>query len=289
MTIGVKDGPVARLIGSIHATKEIGVDYMGFDQAMLMEPPKLPLAVTVYGGPKVGKTEFEASFSGGNAQDPDMIVMCWEHPGPTLQGRRDLRLTPIMKSFEEGMDFLRWLYKNPGSFRKLAVDTITRMSRVYEAEIVAVKNKDGTTPKGMGDALGGYGKSFNALSEMHGKFVRACEALRVDHGFEIIWNGHSDVQKFSPPDGESYNFYALDMHEDSAAHYINNSDVIAYIDQKTMVREGEDGKMKVASTDQRILRVKASAAYVSGNRFGIVDDIVFEKGKNPLEQYRGKE
>lgn len=287
MTIGVLDGPAQKAVYSMQfESKEIGEKKMPFDEASLMEPPKLPLCVTVYGGPKVGKSEFEATFSGMDASNPDMIVMCWEHPGPTLAGRKDLRFTPLIKSFEQGMDFLKWLYVNPGNYKKLAVDTITRMSRVYESEIVAVKNKDGSQPRGMADAMGGFGKAYVALAAMHEKFVLACEALRQYKGFEIIWNAHSDVQKFSPPDGETYNYYSLDMHEDSAAHYINNSDIIAYLDQRVIATEGDDGKIKVRSTDQRILRVKASAAYVSGNRYGITDDIVFEKGKNPLDKFR---
>ena len=248
---------------------------MDFDSAMLITPPRLPMMATIYGGPKVGKTELEASF-------PGLVVMAWEHPGPTIEGRADIKMTPIIKSFEDGMGFLRWLYKADHGFRTLGIDTITRMSKVFETEIIA---NDPKKPKGMGDAMGGYGKSYGVLSEMHAKIVLACEALRRDRGMNIVFVAHADVGKFSPPDGETYNVYKLDMHEDSESHYINNSDIIAFIDQKTFVREGDDGKVKVASTDQRILTCKSSAAHVSGNRYGITQDIVLEKGKNPLAQY----
>jgi hypothetical protein len=253
---------------------------MDWNNIMLMDPPTLPMMATIYGGPKVGKTELEATF-------PGLVIMAWEHPGPTIEGRTDIKLTPILKSFEDGIGFLRFLYQNPGDFKSLGIDTVTKMNKVFESEIIAKYPKDskGTPASGMGDAAGGYGKSFGILSEMHAKIVRAVEALRRDKGFNIILVAHADVHKFSPPDGETYNFYSLDMHEDSEAHYLNNSDIIGFLDQKTMVREGDDGKVKVASTDQRILRVKSSAAYVSGNRYGIVEDLVVEKGKNPLEAY----
>lgn len=248
---------------------------MDWNNVMLMDPPTLPMMCTIYGGPKTGKTEMEATF-------PGLIVMAWEHPGPTLEGRTDIKMTPIIKSFEDGMGFLRWLYANPGDFKTLGIDTITRMNKVFETEVIA---SDGKGAKSMGAAHGGFGKAYGILSEMHGKFVQACEALRRDRGFNIVFVAHADVHKFTPPDGETYNYYSLDMHEDSEAHYLNNSDLIGYLDQKTMVREGEDGKTKVASTDQRILRVKSSAAYVSGNRYGILDDLVVEKGVNPLAKY----
>lgn len=253
---------------------------MDWNTSALIDPPTLPMMATIYGGPKAGKTELEAAF-------PGLILMAWEHPGPTLEGRKDVKLTPIIKSFEDGIGFMKWLYKNPGDFRTLGIDTVTKMNKVFETEIIAKYPKDskGTPASGMGDAASGYGKAYGILSEMHGKIVQACEALRRDKGFNIVFVAHADVHKFTPPDGETYNYYSLDMHEDSEAHYINNSDIIGFLDQKTMTRDGEDGKVKVASTDQRILRVKSSAAYVSGNRYGITDDLVVVKGMNPLAQY----
>lgn len=253
---------------------------MDWNTAALITPPSLPMMATIYGGPKVGKTELEASF-------PELIIMAWEHPGPTISGRADIVMTPIIKSFDDGIGFLRWLYANPGNFKTLGIDTITRMSKVFETEIIAKNPADskGTPATSMGDAAKGYGKSYAILTEMHSKIVQACEALRRDKGMNIVFVAHSDIHKFSPPDGETYNFFSLDMHEDSEAHYVNNSDVIGYLDQKTMVREGEDGRTKVASTDQRILRVKSSAAYVSGNRYGITEDLIVEKGVNPLAKY----
>jgi len=88
---------------------------MDWNNIMLMDPPTLPMMATIYGGPKVGKTELEASF-------PGLIVMAWEHPGPTLEGRKDIKLTPIIKSFEDGLGFLRFLYQNPGDFKTLGID-----------------------------------------------------------------------------------------------------------------------------------------------------------------------
>jgi hypothetical protein len=249
--------------------------YMDWNMAALITPPTLPMMATIYGGPKTGKSELEGSFLG-------LVIMAWESPGPTLEGRKDIVMTPLIKTFEDGMGFLRFLYKEPHDFKTLGIDTITRMSKVFETEIIA---NDPKKPKGMGDAQGGYGKSYGVLSEMHGKIVQACEALRRDRGMNIVFVAHSDVGKFSPPDGETYNVYELDMHEDSASHYLNNSDIIGFLDQKTLTREGDDGKVKVASTDQRILKVKSSAAHVSGNRYGITEDLIVEKGKNPLEQY----
>lgn len=255
---------------------------MDWNTAALITPPSLPMMATIYGSHKVGKTELEASFSSGDVTNPDLIIMAFESPGPTIAGRKDIRITPVINKFEDAMSFLRWLYANPGNFKTLGIDTITRMSKVFETEIIA---SDPKKPQGMGAAHGGYGKAYGILSEMHGKIVQACEALRRDKGFNIVFVAHADIGKFSPPDGETYNVYELDMHEDSASHFLNNSDIIGFLDQKTLTREGDDGRIKVASTDQRILKVKSSAAHVSGNRYGITDDLIVEKGVNPLLKY----
>lgn len=244
----------------------------------LIEPPTLPQKALIYASPKVGKSELMATY-------PKTVVMAFENPGPTLAGRKDIKITPLIRSLEDALGFLRFLYKEKHDFKTLGIDTITRASRIFESQIVATPNKDGIYPKGMGDALGGYGKSFNYLSEMHSKIVLACEALNRDRGMYIVWLAHDTVTKFTPPDSESYNYYSLDMHEDSAAHYINNADVIAYLDMKTIRREGEDGKTKVGTTGDRTMRIKQSPAYVSGNRYGITEDFVFKAGENPLLNY----
>jgi len=246
---------------------------MDWSTAALITPPSLPMMATIYGGPKVGKTELEATF-------PGLIIMAWEHPGPTISGRTDIVMTPIIQNYEDGLSFLRWLYANPGDFKTLGVDTITKMNKVFEAEII--KNSDA---QGMGDALGGYGKAYTALTEMHRKYLLAFEALRRDKGFNIVFVAHAEVGKFNRPDGEPYNYYKVDMNEKSEVHYLNNSDVIGYLDLKVMIKETKDKKIQAVTSNQRVLKVNTSASHVSGNRYGITEDLIVEKGVNPLAQY----
>jgi len=249
---------------------------MDWDNALLQEPPSLPMMSLLYGDAKVGKTELAATW-------PKPIIMAFENPGPTISGRKDLKITPLIYSFDDAIGFLTFLYKTPNhGFETLIIETITKMNKMFETEIITTDPKKSNN---MGEAWGGYGKAYGILAEMHGRILKACEALRRDRGMNIVFVGHVDISKFSPPDGEGYNIYKLDMHTDSEKHYVNNSDVIGFISQKTMTRKGEDKKTIVASTDQRILTCKSSAAHVSGNRYGIVDDIVLEKGVNPLLKY----
>jgi len=249
---------------------------MDWDNALLQEPPSLPMMSLLYGDAKVGKTELAATW-------PKPIIMAFENPGPTISGRKDLKITPLIYSFDDAIGFLTFLYKTPNhGFETLIIETITKMDKMFQTEVIASDPKKASSIMAV---HGGFGKGYGIVAEMHGRILKACEALRRDRGMNIVFVAHVDIGKFSPPDGETYNVYRLDMHEDSEKHYVNNSDIIAFLSQKTMTREGEDGKTKVASTDQRILTCKSSAAHVSGNRYGIVDDIVLEKGVNPLLKY----
>lgn len=276
MTIGIVDGPLSKIIKAmVWDGKESGK--MAFDPALIGKPKSLPMAVTIYGAPKVGKTKLFSEFSSKNTTEPDCFLMLWENPGPTLEGRDDILVSQKLTSFEDGMACLKWVFDNPGAIKKLGCDTITAMYNALEAEVVR-ENKVASIE----EVGGGWGKGVAIVKDRIGKLIRAFEALREIRGIQIIYLGHDKIKTFKRPDGESYNFYGMNMNEECYMLFVNNSDIIAYLDQTTVNVEAKDKHVIVKGTNDRVLRVRYAPAYISGNRYGIEDDLKYVEGTNPL-------
>lgn len=279
--IGIRDGPVARHIRDAKfEVRVFGIEEeipVAFNPALIGKPKSLPIAVTIYGPPKSGKTELFGEFSGKNVENPDTMLMLWENPGPTVEDREDILATPKFIGYEEAREFLVWLYENPGNIKRLGVDTITAMYHALEAEVVKENKVNSIEEIG-----NGWGKGVAIVKERIGKLIRAFETIRERCGIQIIYLAHDKIKTFKRPDGESYNFYGMNMNEECYMLFVNNSDIIAYVDQKTVTREGKDKHVIVDGFTDRILRVKYAPAYISGNRYGIEDDIKYVKGTNPF-------
>lgn len=283
-TIGIKNGPMSKILATIFPVCGIWdaeeKDKMAFNPALIGKPKKLPTAITIYGPPKSGKTELFGEFSGKSAKEPDTMLMLWENPGPTVEGREDIQVTPKFSSYEDSMEFLKWLFENPGTIKKLGVDTITAMYIALEAEVVRESKVNSIEEIG-----GGWGKGVAIVKDRIGKLIRAFEALRELRGIQIIYLGHDKIKTFKRPDGESYNFYGMNMNEECYMLFVNNSDIIAYLDQTTVSVEAKDKHVIVKGTNDRILRVRYAPAYISGNRYGIEDDLKYVKGTNPFSPW----
>lgn len=279
--IGIVNGPVSQTIrGFVFEEYEPGLGgiiAMPFDAALIGKPKKLPVAITVYGPPKSGKTELFAEFSGKNTENQDIMAMLWENPGPTIEERDDILVTPKFTGFEEAIDFLKWLYSNPGNIKTLGIDTITAMYLALESEVVKENKVNSIEEIG-----NGYGKGVAIVKDRFGKLIKAFEAIREYKGIQIIYLGHDKIKTFKRPDGESYNFYGMNMNEDCYTLFVNNSDIIAYIEQRAVLREAKDKHVIIDGVNDRILRVKYAPAFISGNRYGIEDDIKYTKGTNPF-------
>ena len=65
------------------------------------------------------------------------------------------------------------------------------------------------------------------------------------------------------------------------APYVDNCDLVGFLKQAAILR-GEEGQKKAVTTGERVLVTYMTPATVAKNRFGIEDDITFEKGVNPL-------
>jgi hypothetical protein len=96
----------------------------------------------------------------------------------------------------------------------------------------------------------------------------------------VICIAHDEVRKLQPPDGEPYDYSALKLHKKAAALVEEWADIIGHASLKTSVRKDDLGFKKThsraISLDKRVLHVGQNPAYVSGNRFGLPNELPLE-------------
>lgn len=273
---------------------------MSFLASAKKASPKPPM-MTIIGAPGTGKSTLGALFPSPifvQAEDGSSVFENWEEDAqPTL-------LTPLPKAykdqagnmkvstFEVLKQQLREMVTAEHDFKTLVLDANTSMSRMLEAEIAL---RDGVGS--IGDAAGGFHKGYTELAQWHAEIIYMCSVLRAKRGMAIVFLGHQGIEKVKnrPDDASQYSVYTLDMHKDSAAMYVSQSDAVVYIKKEAFVTGQETNKKgqvtrygREMQTGGRIIVTSGDGmmGYVSAkNRYGMDNEIPLPLGTNPLLQY----
>jgi len=246
---------------------------------LISKPEAGPAQVTLVGEGGVGKTSLAALF-------PSPVFMRVEDGTTSLttpdMEKLNIRQLPIIERSEDVLNQIRMLATQDHPFKTLVIDTITKLHHLIEKEIIT---SDSKCPKSINQALGGYGAGHNAASERHRMIKLYCDRLMNDKKMNIVFIAHAESETIDPPDSDSYIRYSLRMNGKSRTHYTDDVDLCGFIKLKKYVM-GEEGERKKATSDgQRIITCYPTASHVSKNRYGIEEDLTFNKGENPLARF----
>lgn len=265
------------------------------------KPQPSPPIITIVGSPGTGKTSFAGTFPNPifiQAEDASAVFESWaEDVQPTLlpelpKSAVDKAGNMTVSTKDTIMGQLRELVTDEHEFKTLVVDSVTAMNLLLETEI-AMRDSVGN----VADAAGGYHKGFLEVAQWHADFMHACMVLSKRRNMAIVFLAHSGVQKIknSPEEASEYTVYSLDMHQKSAAVYINNSDAVFYIKKEEFVIGGERNKKgqttkygRVMQTGERKLITTGDGltGYVAAkSRYNMPAEIDLPMGENPVLQF----
>lgn len=235
-----------------------------------VKPKTRACICTILGNAGTGKTSLAATF-------PNPVVIRVEDGVQGVPSAFRPNALPVVKTVDMLWEQLTALINEEHKFETVIIDSVTQLETLFVTEII---RSDPKMPKGINQALGGYGNGWLAVAAFNNR-VRAAAQKLNDKGIHVVFIAHADTVLVEPPDGESYTMYDLRLNKKSVAPYTDNVDLIGYLKLQTFVKE--DGK--AISDGQRVLVCVPSPNCISKNRYGITKDLPVELGVNPLAPY----
>jgi hypothetical protein len=240
------------------------------------KPADRPVLVTICGDSGLGKTTLACSF-------PKPIVIRAEDGLQAIPANIRPDAFPVLDGPDMLWEQLKALIHEDHGYKTLVVDSVTALERMFVQSVI---DTDPKKPRGIQQALGGYGAGRDAVSGMHNRLRRAAGILAEKKGMHTVFVAHADTSRIEPPDSDAYMRYTLRLHEKSMPAYIDDVDVVGFLKLETFTT-GDGERKKAISDGTRVLITYATAANVSKNRFGITEPINVELGVNPLSKYIG--
>ncbi len=235
-------------------------------------PGERPTIATILGEAGLGKTSLAATF-------PNPIFIRAEDGLQALPKAERPKAFQKVVSVEQLMQQLTALVHEEHEFKTVVVDSVTQLETLFIQHVVA---NDPNKPKSINQALGGWGAGMAAVASLHGR-VRNAATMLNEKGMHVLFLAHADLEAMDLPDCDPYARYSLRLGKHSKTHYIDNLDMVALVKLESMVKHsGDNGKNKVLSTGNRVIAVTSVASSVAKNRYGITQDLRFDKGVNPF-------
>jgi len=238
------------------------------------KPSDRPVLITICGDSGMGKTTLAVTF-------PNPIVIRAEDGLQAIPSNMRPDAFPTLTGPEDLWEQLKGLINEQHDYQTLIIDSVTALERMFMQWVV---DTDPKKPRGIQQALGGYGAGRDAVSGMHQRLRKAAGILADKRGMNTVFIAHADTARIEPPDDDAYMRYTLRLHEKSMPAYVDDVDVVGFLKLETFTT-GDGEKKKAISDGTRILITYATAANVSKNRYGIQEPITVKIGENPLAEY----
>lgn len=242
--------------------------------SMVEKPADKPVIATILGDAGLGKTSLACTF-------PKPIVIRAEDGLQSIPVDQRPDALPVIANVEQLWDQLMALIREDHEYKTVIIDSVTALERLFIQDIL---DSDPKKPKGINQALGGYGNGSAAVAAQHERVRKACGILRDKKGMHVVFIAHAEVETIQPPDDEDYSRYSLRLGKKSVAPYTDDVDLVAFVKLETFTK-GDGEKKKAISNGGRVVVCHATASNVSKNRFGIAEELPFEKGVNPFHGF----
>lgn len=242
--------------------------------SQVSKPADRPVIVTICGDSGLGKTSLAATF-------PKPIVIRAEDGLQAIPADSRPDAFPIIQQQDQLWEQIMGLLQEEHDYQTVVIDSVTALERMFIQHVI---DSDPKKPRSINQALGGYGAGLQAVASMHQRVRKACGLLNERKNMHVVFVAHADTETVELPDQDPYTRYSLRLGKKSVAPYVDDSDVVGFLRLETYTT-GDGERKKALSDGTRQLICYATAANVSKNRFGIVDPLTVEQGKNPLVEF----
>lgn len=212
--------------------------------------------VLIYGENGVGKSSFAACF-------PRPIFLNLEDG----VGDIDCDSTDVIRSVTEFLQCLIELAESP--YETIVVDTVDWLEKLIFEDVAKKAGK-----KTIEDI--GFGKGYQAV-EQQWKDLFSGFTYLWKQGKHIVFTCHERLEKFSNPEGDSFNFWKPSLHDKGSGCVAEWCDEVLFVRYKSNTIQKDEafgGKRAIAiGGKERIVVCNKTATIEAKNRLGMPDEI----------------
>jgi hypothetical protein len=225
-----------------------------------------PLRVVLYGVEGIGKTTLASQF-------PRPVFLDTE--GST--GHFDVERVPnprdehdeVIRKWVDLLGVMHQLIRDREGYETVVIDSADWAESLATTHLLeSDKEKKRTSIEDYG-----YGKGYVMLAEIVSKCLATCDEM-VRAGLHVVWVAHSKSVRVSPPDQtDGFDRWELKLHKQVAPLFKEWCDLLLFLNYRTIVTEGDDGRMKGRGGKERIMYAQRAAAWDAKNRFGLPESM----------------
>lgn len=228
-------------------------------ESILTGKKQRPRITTLYGVPGIGKSTFAA-----NAPVPIFIQ--------TEAGLDDIGADrfPLCEEFPHVIQCINTLKAEDHSYKTVVLDSLSALEPMlwrYTCQKGGKQNIEDF----------GYGKGYILALDAWREVVSGLTDLQKA-GMNVIVIGHSKIQRFNDPEGDSYDTYDLDVNKHAGQAIFRWSDEVLFANYRVMKSTTGEGlrKRTIAIDSDRVLHTLEAPAFKAKNRLGMPSEIPFE-------------
>lgn len=212
--------------------------------------------VLIYGENGVGKSSLASQF-------PTPLFLNIE------DGIGDLNVdsTDVIKSVTDFMGTLIGVWDT--DYETIVVDTVDWLEKLIFNEVAKEAGK-----KTIDDI--GFGKGYQAVEQKWKALFEGFAAL-WGQGRHIVFTCHEQIEKFTNPDGDSYNYWKPALHLKGSGCVTEWCDEVLFVRYRTLTRQMDEGfgtKRAIAvGGKDRIIVCNKTASVEAKNRLSMPDEL----------------
>lgn len=211
-------------------------------------PPRL----VVYGSGGIGKSTFASSA-------PDTVFLDIENG---LDGIESAKIK--IKTWQDVLDAITALHEQDHEFKTLAVDSIDWLERIIHKQVAIEDGKEHIEELG-------YGRGYKLAVDLWNQFLQGLNSLRDNKQMAIILLAHEQVKRFNDPTMDSYDRYALKLHDSASSIIFEWADAVMFAREKVHIVKEDGGfnkEIKKAKSigGMRVLQTVNNPAYMAKHR-----------------------
>lgn len=215
--------------------------------------PARPLFMLLHGVPKIGKSTFASGARRplfADAEEGTHGIDC---------ARVDIR------SFRMLTDLIGELLNQNHDYGTLVLDTLDAIERHLFKQVC-----DQANVSAIEDVAGGYGKGYTRAAEHMHNLMLSLLRLRRERGMSIVMIAHSEVVRFTDPDGADYSRWDMRLNKKTMAIVKGHAEEILFATHQVTTKKGKAVKAGGESKDApRVLHTEWRPAREAGNRRGL--------------------